>query len=185
MFLTHVLLSGLTMSRHHSRYAVIFPAPMIVIGDIFQGYHRLWSHRSYNATFPLQVFLLSGGSSAVQGSCYWWARSHRSHHRHTDTDRDPYDSNRGILWTHIGWVLFKSDLRSGPADISDLHADELIQFQHQHYFPLAALFGYVLPIIIPALLWDDWLGGLCFSACFRLTVAHHVSIIYFCKRNER
>ncbi|KAF8728457.1 hypothetical protein AX14_006611 [Amanita brunnescens Koide BX004] len=139
----------------------------------FLGYHRLWSHRSYNASFPLQVFLLCGGTSAVQGSCYWWARSHRSHHRHTDTDRDPYDSNRGLLWTHIGWVLFKSDLRSGPSDISDLRADELVQFQHRCYFPLAALFGYVLPTVIPALLWDDWLGGLCFSACFRLTVAHH------------
>ncbi|KAF8347549.1 delta 9-fatty acid desaturase protein [Amanita rubescens] len=153
------------------RETILFSAAYYIFTML--GYHRLWSHRSYNATFPLQVFLLSGGSSAVQGSCYWWARSHRSHHRHTDTDRDPYDSNRGILWTHIGWVLFKSDLRSGPADISDLHADELIQFQHRHYFPLAALFGYVLPTVIPALLWNDWPGGLCFSACFRLTMAHH------------
>lgn len=149
---------------------------------VILGYHRLWSHRSYNATFLLQVFLLCGGTSAVQGSCYWWARSHRSHHRHTDTDRDPYDSNRGLLWTHIGWVLFKSDLKSGPSDISDLRADHLIQLQHRYYFPLATLFGYVLPTVIPGLFWSDWVGGLCFSACFRLTVAHHVSTTLLLRR---
>jgi stearoyl-CoA desaturase (delta-9 desaturase) len=75
-------------------------------------------------------------------------------------------------------MLFKSDLKSGPADISDLRADPFIQFQHQHYFLLAALFGYIVPTIVPGLLWGDWLGGLCLSACFRLTVAHHVSAIF-------
>lgn len=140
---------------------------------ITAGYHRLWSHRSYNATTPLQVFLLCGGTSAVQGSCFWWAKAHRAHHRHTDTDRDPYDANRGFFWTHVGWMLFKSDLKSGPCDVSDLRADRLVRFQHRHYFPLATFFGYFLPIAIPGLLWSDWIGGLCFSACFRLTVAHH------------
>ncbi|PFH47568.1 hypothetical protein AMATHDRAFT_6624 [Amanita thiersii Skay4041] len=137
------------------------------------GYHRLWSHRSYTASFPLQLFLLLGGTSAVQGSCYWWARAHRSHHRHTDTNLDPYDSNRGILWTHIGWMIFKSDLKAGTADISDLRTNPLIQWQHRYYFHLQPIFGYLIPTIIPGLLWNDWLGGLCFSASLRLTTAHH------------
>lgn len=140
---------------------------------ITAGYHRLWSHRSYNASFPLQYFLLAGGTSAVQGSCYWWARAHRAHHRHTDTDLDPYNSNRGLLWTHIGWMIFKSNLRSGPADISDLRHDPLIQWQHRHYFVLLATFGIVLPAVIPGLLWNDWLGGICFAFALRLTIAHH------------
>ncbi|KAF9562088.1 delta 9-fatty acid desaturase protein [Agrocybe pediades] len=140
---------------------------------ITAGYHRLWSHRSYNASFPLQLFLLSGGTSAVQGSCFWWARAHRSHHRHTDTDLDPYNANRGLLWTHIGWMIFKSSLRSGPSDFSDLKKDPLLQFQHRHYFPLALFFGYLLPTLIPGIFFSDWLGGLCFSGALRLTIAHH------------
>ena len=139
------------------------------------GYHRLWSHRSYNAVLALQLFLLAGGTSAVQGSCYWWAKAHRSHHRHTDTDLDPYNANRGLLWTHIGWMIFKSTLRSGPSDTSDLRKDRLLQWQHKHYFPLALLFGYLLPTAIPGLLFNDWLGGFCFSGALRLTIAHHVS----------
>jgi len=140
---------------------------------ITAGYHRLWSHRSYNASFPLQVFLILGGTSSVQGSCYWWARGHRSHHRHTDTDLDPYDAKRGLLWTHLGWIIFKTTLRPGTADISDLKNDKLVQWNHRWYFHLAILFGYILPTAIPGLLWNDWMGGWCFSAALRLTVAHH------------
>ncbi|KAF9240030.1 hypothetical protein BU15DRAFT_87767 [Melanogaster broomeanus] len=62
------------------------------------GYHRLWSHRSYVASFPLQVALILAGASAAQGSCFWWARRHRSHHRHTDTDLDPNDPL--VQWQH-------------------------------------------------------------------------------------
>ncbi|THU81583.1 hypothetical protein K435DRAFT_972295 [Dendrothele bispora CBS 962.96] len=140
---------------------------------ITAGYHRLWSHRSYNASLPLQWFLLLGGTSAVQGSCLWWSKSHRSHHRYTDTELDPYNSNRGLLWTHLGWMIFKTDLRSGAADVSDLRKDPLIRFQHQWYFSLLIIFGFVLPTAIPGFLWGDWLGGFCFAAALRLTIAHH------------
>lgn len=71
-------------------------------------------------------------------------------------------------------MIFKSDLRSGRADISDLRKDTLIQWQHRWYFYLAFFFGYVFPTIVPGLLWKDWLGGFCFSGALRLTIAHHV-----------
>ncbi|CAK5274223.1 unnamed protein product [Mycena citricolor] len=90
----------------------------------------------------------------------------------TDTEKDPYDASRGLLWTHIGWILFKSKLRSGPVDISDLGRDPLLRWTHRYYFPLAALFGYIVPALVP-ILWDDVLGGICFSAALRLTIAHH------------
>ncbi len=143
------------------------------------GYHRLWSHRAYNASFPLQLFLLAGGTSAVQGSCYWWARAHRSHHRHTDTDLDPYNSSRGFLWSHIGWMIFKSKFHPGPSDVSDLRRDQLIQWQHRHYLVLLVIFGLVLPIAVAGFLFDDWMGGICFAGALRLTIAHHVRPWYF------
>ena len=45
------------------------------------GYHRLWSHRAYNASRPLEYFLAVAGGGSVQGAIWWWARGHRSHHR--------------------------------------------------------------------------------------------------------
>ena len=47
----------------------------------FSGYHRLWSHRAYNASKPLEYFLAVAGGGSVQGAIWWWARGHRSHHR--------------------------------------------------------------------------------------------------------
>ncbi|KAF9531300.1 delta 9-fatty acid desaturase protein [Crepidotus variabilis] len=158
--------------RHETAFFSAIYYVFTMLG-ITAGYHRLWSHRSYNATLPLQLFLLAGGTSAVQGSCYWWARAHRSHHRHTDTDLDPYNSNRGLLWTHIGWMVFKSELRSGPSDVSDLRQDALIQWQHRHYFLLLVIFGILVPCIIPGVMFDDWWGGFYFAAALRLTIAHH------------
>ncbi|KIJ06764.1 hypothetical protein PAXINDRAFT_103232 [Paxillus involutus ATCC 200175] len=137
------------------------------------GYHRLWSHRSYVASFPLQVMLILAGASAVQGSCFWWASRHRSHHRHTDTDLDPYNSERGLLWTHIGWIIFDTDLRAGPADISDLKKDPLVQWQHRWFLVILAIFGYALPMCIPGLLWGDWKGGFYFVAALRMTACQH------------
>ncbi|KAJ3505758.1 hypothetical protein NLJ89_g7251 [Agrocybe chaxingu] len=70
-------------------------------------------------------------------------------------------------------MIFKSQLRSGPSDISDLRKDALIQWQHRRYFLLALFFGYIFPAVIPGLFFNDWLGGICFSAALRLTIAHH------------
>ncbi|KAJ1946676.1 stearoyl-CoA 9-desaturase, partial [Linderina macrospora] len=72
---------------------------------ITAGYHRLWSHVSYEASYPLQVFLALAGSAAVQGSIFWWSRDHRVHHRYTDTSRDPYNALEGFWHSHMGWML--------------------------------------------------------------------------------
>jgi stearoyl-CoA desaturase (delta-9 desaturase) len=143
------------------------------IFGITAGYHRLWSHRSYRANYLLQLLLMLGGSSAVQGSCYWWARLHRSHHRYTDTGKDPYNSERGLFWTHIGWMMFRSDTYAGACDVSDLRSDSLVHWQHRRYLPIALFFGFVLPAALPGLLWGDWLGGLCYACALRMTVCHH------------
>ncbi|KAG8733430.1 hypothetical protein FRC11_006317 [Ceratobasidium sp. 423] len=83
---------------------------------ITAGYHRLWAHRSYNASKPLEYALAMAGAGAVQGSIKWWSRGHRAHHRYTDTDLDPYGAHHGLIWSHIGWMVFKPRRKPGVAD---------------------------------------------------------------------
>jgi len=45
------------------------------------GYHRLWSHRSFQAAWPLRLLLAALGTIAFQGSIRWWVVRHRLHHR--------------------------------------------------------------------------------------------------------
>ncbi|TDL29085.1 delta 9-fatty acid desaturase protein [Rickenella mellea] len=140
---------------------------------ITAGYHRLWSHRSYVASLPLQYILAIFGAGAVQGSIQWWARGHRSHHRYTDTDLDPYGAHMGLLWTHIGWMVLESDTKQGAVDTSDLNHSEVVVWQHRWYFVIALFVGLIVPWTIPGLFWGDWWGGLYFCGFLRLTLVHH------------
>jgi stearoyl-CoA desaturase (delta-9 desaturase) len=41
---------------------------------ITAGYHRLWAHKSYSASLPLEVFLALVGGASIEGSIRWWSR---------------------------------------------------------------------------------------------------------------
>lgn len=98
------------------------------------GYHRLWSHTSYKATLPLQIYLAAVGVGAAEGSIRWWSKGHRAHHRYTDTDKDPYSVRKGFIYSHIGWLVMKQNpKRIGRSDITDLNEDPVVVWQHVHY----------------------------------------------------
>jgi len=71
------------------------------------GAHRLWSHRSFKVNLPLEIFLAILQTFTFQNSIYIWARDHRVHHKHSDTDADPYNINRGFLFSHLGSYVMK------------------------------------------------------------------------------
>lgn len=146
-----------------------------VFSGITAGYHRLWAHRSYNASRPLQYALAMFGAGAVEGSIRWWARGHRAHHRYTDTDLDPYNAHKGLLWSHIGWMIVKPRRKPGVADVSDLSKNDVVKWQHRHYLKLVFLMGVLFPTLVAGLGWGDWQGGYVYAGLLRLVFVHHVS----------
>ncbi|KCV67847.1 stearoyl-CoA desaturase (delta-9 desaturase) [Fonticula alba] len=140
------------------------------------GYHRMYSHRSWYAPGPVRFVILMLGAAAVQGSCKWWSRNHRAHHKFTDTSRDPYNVRKGFLYAHIGWMLQKQDPKEvGRADISDLNADWMVQFQHRHYLALSLLLSIVVPTMIAGLGWGDYRGGYFYACLCRILFVHHAT----------
>ncbi|KAL7416327.1 hypothetical protein BDY24DRAFT_379311 [Mrakia frigida] len=140
---------------------------------ITAGYHRHWSHRSYNASVPLQYCLALAGVSAVQGSIKWWSRGHRAHHRYTDTELDPYNAHRGFWYSHIGWMLLKPRRAMGSADVSDLSRIPVVKWQHKWYVYLLITMGFIVPTVVAGLGWGDWAGGFFFAGAARLVFVHH------------
>jgi len=140
---------------------------------ITAGYHRLWAHRSYNASVPLEYALSFAGAGAVQGSIKWWSRGHRAHHRYTDTKLDPYSAHEGFWWAHVGWMIFKPRTKIGVADISDLTRNKVVRWQHKHYLPLMIFMGLIFPMAVAGFGWGDWRGGYFFAGAARLTFVHH------------
>lgn len=143
---------------------------------ITAGYHRLWSHRAYNASLPLQIFLMLGGTMAIQNSILYWSAGHRVHHRFVDDeDKDPYSIRRGFWYAHIGWML--RNYPSSPKDYSnvpDLLNDKLVMFQHNHYVPLVIVVHVVLLLGIGWVVGDVW-GVVLLGGLLRLIISHHVT----------
>ena len=137
--------------------------------SITAGYHRLWSHRSYSAKWPLRLFFAFFGAASVEGSIKWWAHSHRLHHRYTDTPRDPYDARRGLFYSHMGWMIMKPNPKyRARADITDLTDDWIVRFQHRHYLPIMILSAFVVPTVACGYLFNDYLGGFLYAGILRV-----------------
>ncbi|RYP66076.1 hypothetical protein DL769_006138 [Monosporascus sp. CRB-8-3] len=143
---------------------------------ITAGYHRLWSHTSYKATLPLKIWLAAMGAAAVEGSARWWSRGHRAHHRYTDTEKDPYSVRKGLLYSHIGWMVMKQHpKRIGRTDISDLNDDPVVVWQHKHYLKCVIAMALVVPTLVCGLGWGDWRGGFIYGGILRIFVVQQAT----------
>lgn len=123
------------------------------------GYHRLFSHHTFRAGWPVRVATLIFGAAAFEGSALEWVSDHRRHHQHVDHDEDPYNISNGFFHAHIGWLLFK--LRPEPPmnNVSDLLSDRLVLWQHRFTVPIGVLAGFALPAGL-GYLWDGPAGAL-------------------------
>jgi stearoyl-CoA desaturase (Delta-9 desaturase) len=144
--------------------------------SITAGYHRLWSHRTYDAHWTVRLVFMVFGSMALQNSILTWSSGHRVHHRYVDdNDRDPYSAGRGFWFSHIGWMLraYPSG-RVDYANVRDLERDPIVAFQHRYYVPLALATNLGLPLLAGWLAGDLW-GTFLLAGVLRLVVSHHVT----------
>jgi len=139
--------------------------------SITGGYHRLFSHKTYRAAWPLRLVYILFGAAGVQNSVINWSSDHRRHHAETDHDNDPYNSRKGFWWSHMGWVFFKDPIRDID-NVKDLMKDPLVAFQHKYYVWLAVLMVAVVPAAVGTL-WGDPLGAFIWAGMIRLVFQYH------------
>lgn len=144
--------------------------------SITAGYHRLWSHKSYEASPIIRIIFAIGGALSLQNSIKEWCSNHRKHHRWVDdVDKDPYSAKRGFFFSHIGWML-----RDYPAteedysNIKDLERDPIVNWQYDHYWLLAFVTNVVLPFAI-GFMHGDAIGGFLLVGVLRLVLCHHTT----------
>ena len=105
---------------------VVLFAVMYVITalGVEAGMHRYFTHRSFDASEPVKVFLGVAGSMAAQGPIVFWVANHRLHHAFADTDRDPHSPRpqgpgiwgraKGLWHGHVGWLFTCEEDRLEP-----------------------------------------------------------------------
>ena len=143
--------------------------------SITAGYHRLFSHRSHSASWPLRLFYAVFGAAAFQNSAIKWCSDHRRHHLKTDTEEDPYTIMRGFFWAHMGWVMI-SEKEEKIEHVKDLQADPILVWQDKHIFKIGAFAGIIFPGLIGLLIiggFSGFLGGLIWGGLVRLVIVHH------------
>jgi len=142
---------------------------------ITMGYHRLWSHRSFDAHWSVEFLLLISGSSAFQGSVISWSSEHRRHHRYTDTDKDPYNIMKGFFYAHMGWLFFSRQTVEEDSSFvkKDLLKSKMLLLQHKYFLQISLLTGYLIPMFICGYFWGDWLGGFLIAGVLSKVIVSH------------
>ena len=144
--------------------------------SITVGYHRLFSHRSHEASWPLVLFYAIFGAGAFQNSIIEWCSDHRNHHKSTDTENDPYSATKGFWYSHMGWVMIdEENFQNDFSNVKDLQSSKIIMWQHRNIFLIGAISGIILPALIGFLIGGiaTGIGCLVWGGLVRTVFVHH------------
>ena len=142
--------------------------------SITAGYHRLFSHRAYKAPWPIKLAVALFGGACWENSIIAWSAAHRFHHKHVDTDLDPYNAKNGFTWSHMGWILVEGPMHDRFDNVPDLWADPICRWQHENYLAISSTVTIGVPALVGYLIGDIW-GTLLIAGLLRLVVVHHVT----------
>jgi stearoyl-CoA desaturase (Delta-9 desaturase) len=151
------------------------------------GFHRMFTHRAFEASRAFRTVIAVLGSMAVEGSVITWVADHRKHHAFTDVAGDPHSPHlagpgflgavKGLWHAHIGWLFETVGTAERERFAPDLVKDGALRVVDKLFFLWVAL-GLIIPFALgwiiggglgtalTALLW----GGL-----VRVFLLHHVT----------
>jgi stearoyl-CoA desaturase (delta-9 desaturase) len=164
-------IQGLRLSE-----VVVFLVMYSLIGlSITVGYHRLFSHRAFQASWIVRLLALLLGAAAFENSALAWCSDHRHHHRFVDdAERDPYPVRRGFWYAHWIWVM---EAKDRPRDsVGDLEQDPLIRWQHRYHFWIGAAVS-ALPVLTVGVMTHNVLGQLIIGLLLRIVATHHSTFL--------
>lgn len=141
---------------HVAMFFILFAATSM---SITLGYHRLFSHRTFNAHWSIRLFTLLFGAATFENSALLWSSEHRRHHKHVDHDEDPYDITKGFFWAHMGWLLFKIDPPAPFDNVVDLQKDKMVMWQHRYIHQIAVVVSVIFPTVLGAICGYFFDGG--------------------------
>lgn len=139
--------------------------------SITAGYHRCFSHKAYKIHPAVEFVLVFFGTMAVQASVLRWAYEHRLHHAHVDTDKDPYNINKGFWYAHILWMFEKLN-PIDPKVVPDLVKNKLLVFQDRYYIVLMVLTNAIAFFAVGYAFQDYW-GAFFIAVWLRIFALQH------------
>jgi stearoyl-CoA desaturase (Delta-9 desaturase) len=181
---TGVLLWG--WGFHWIDLALLFGMYAATLLGITVGFHRLFTHRSFETTIVVKFILAVLGSMAVQGFLFNWVGLHRWHHQHSDMPEDVHSPNHsgvglvglllGFWHGHIGWA-FDTDPAPLSACTPDLRRSRALRVANDLFYVWVIL-GLLIPSALGGIIMGSWEGvltGLLWGGLVRVFLVHHVT----------
>jgi stearoyl-CoA desaturase (delta-9 desaturase) len=157
---------------------------LVTMVGVTVGFHRLFTHRSFQTGKPIQFVLGVLGSMTFQGPLADWVGRHRRHHQHSDCTGDPHSPHphrgfvglvRGFWHAHIGWAFspMPGELDRYAGDVRRCRMLRTVST----LFPLWALLGVVIPSAIGlwCLGWRGAISGFLWGGLVRILLGHQVT----------
>ncbi|HLI59629.1 MAG TPA: acyl-CoA desaturase [Solirubrobacteraceae bacterium] len=176
-------------------HKAVGPIDLIVMGALYVvtalgitlGYHRMFTHRSFQSSAAFRAIVAAFGSMAVQGSVLTWVADHRKHHAFTDQEGDPHTPHgfgpgvkgaiQGLWHAHVGWLFETVGTAERERFVPDLLKDRTLRVMDK-LFPVFVVAGLAIPFaigwLVSGTLWGGIIG-LLWGGLVRIFLLHHVT----------
>ncbi|HLY49690.1 MAG TPA: acyl-CoA desaturase [Solirubrobacteraceae bacterium] len=151
------------------------------------GYHRMFTHRAFEASRVFRAVVAIIGSMAVEGSVITWVADHRKHHAFTDREGDPHSPHlsgpgfwggvKGLWHAHIGWLFETVGTADRQRFAPDLVKDRALQVIDR-LFPLWVTLSFAIPFAVGWIVGGGFvaaLTALLWGGLVRVFLLHHVT----------
>ncbi|MBM3231608.1 acyl-CoA desaturase [Candidatus Peregrinibacteria bacterium] len=122
------------------------------------GYHRMLTHDSFKAVWPVRAFFIMCGCMALEGKPIEWVATHIKHHAFSDDDDDPHSPLKSFFHAHMGWLFSSANFADPKEYAPDLLRNRLVVFIDRLYF-LWVSFAFLIPFALggfTGLLWGGF-----------------------------
>ena len=181
---------GMLWGRYVGMAAIVILAVGYVLTGlgITVGFHRLFTHRSFQTSPAMRYLFAVLGEMAVESDVITWVADHRKHHQFSDQQGDPHSPHAGYddtwrdalhgLWhAHAGWLFIAAGRADKRRYAKDLIADQGMRLIARLFVPIM-LAGLALPTLAGYLIiggWQGALAGLVWGGGVRVFLLHHVT----------
>ena len=152
------------------------------------GFHRLFTHRSFETYRVVRYLFAIFGEMAAEGDVLTWVADHRKHHQYSDREGDPHsphagfgggvvEASRGLWHAHTGWLFSQAGRAEQGRYAKDLAADRGMRVIARLFGPLVVI-SLAIPAVVGWALLGGWYGlfaGLLWGGAIRIFLLHHVT----------
>jgi stearoyl-CoA desaturase (delta-9 desaturase) len=134
-WLTHLLALQVFFLPFKTEYLVLCLLSFLIRSfGVGVGFHRYFSHKSFQTSRAFQFVLAVLGTMTMQSNMFWWVSGHRKHHKLSDKEGDLHSPKvKGFWWAHQNWFWDESNEVTDLSTIQDLVKFPELRFIDKHY----------------------------------------------------